>query len=39
MNLYLGGLGGHAQSTITTKHVDPIEALIAKDMKKKKEQN
>ena len=39
MKLHLGGLGDHAQSTITTKHVDPVGASIAKDMKKKKEHN
>ena len=36
MKLYLGGLGDHAQSTITTKHVDPTRALIVEDLKKKK---
>ena len=36
MKLHLGGLGDHAQSTITTKHIDCIEAPIAEDMKKKK---
>ena len=39
MNLQLGGLGDHAQSTIAAKHVDPIGALTAKDLKKKKEHN
>ena len=39
MKLHLGGLGDHAQSTITTKHVDPVGALTAKDLKKKKEHN
>ena len=35
MKLHLGGLGDHAQSTITTDHVDPARALIVKDLKKK----
>ena len=39
MKLHLGGLGDHAQSTIIIEHVDPIGALTAKDLKKKKEQN
>ena len=39
MNLHLGVLGGHAQSTITTKHVDPTGALTTEDLKKKKEHN
>ena len=37
MKLYLGGLGDHAQSTITTEHVNPIGAPTTKDMRKKKE--
>ena len=36
MKLHLGGLGDHAQSTITTKHVDPTGALTVEDLKKKK---
>lgn len=39
MKLNLGGLGDHAQSTITTKHVDPARALTTNDLKKKKEHN
>ena len=39
MKLYLGGLGDHAQSSITTKDVDPVRALTAEDVKKKKEHN
>ena len=39
MKLHLGGLGDHAQSTITIEHVDPAGALTAEDMKKKKEHN
>ena len=34
MKLHLGGLGDHAQSTITTKLVDPTRALTTKDIKK-----
>ena len=36
MKLHLGGLKDHAQSTITTEHVDPIGALVIDDLKKKK---
>ena len=39
MKLYLGGLGDHAQSTITTEHVYPNGALTVDDLKKKKEHN
>ena len=39
MKLHLGGLGDYAQSTITTKHVDPIGALTFDDLRKKKEHN
>ena len=39
MKLHLGGLGDHAQSTITIEHFDPVGAPIAKDMRKKKEHN
>ena len=39
MKIHLGGLGDHAQSTITTEHVDPIGAPTAKVVKKKKEHN
>ena len=39
MKLHLGGIEDHAQSTITTKHVDPIGALTTKDVKMKKEHN
>ena len=39
MKLHLGGIGDHAQSTITTEHVDPTRVPTAKDMKKKKEHN
>ena len=34
MKLHLGGLGDHAQSTITTKHVDRTRALTTEDTKK-----
>ena len=37
MQLHLGGLEYHVQSTITTKNVNPIGTLTYKDMKKKKE--
>ena len=39
MKLHLGGLGDHAQSTITVEHVDLVGALTTEDMKKKKEYN
>ena len=39
MKLHLGGLGDHAQSTITIEHVDPARALTIEDMRKKKEHN
>ena len=39
MKLHLGGLGDHAQSTITIEHVDPVGAPTTEDMKKKKEHN
>lgn len=39
MKLHLGGLGDHAQYTITIEHVDPSGALTSKDLKKKKEHN
>ena len=39
MKLHLGGLWDHAQSTITTEHVDPTGVLIVEDLKKKKEHN
>ena len=39
MKLHLGGLGDHAQSTITTEHVDPIGALVVDDLKRKKWHN
>ena len=39
MKLHLGGLGDYAQSTITTEHVDHVEALTINDLKKKKEHN
>ena len=39
MKIHLGGLGYHAKSTITTKHVDPAGAPTIKDIKKKKEHN
>ena len=28
MKLHLGGLGDHAQSTITIEHVDPYKNLV-----------
>ena len=39
MKLHLGGLGDHAQSIITTEHVDLAGALTTEDMKKKKAHN
>ena len=39
MKLHLGGIGDHAQSIILVEHVDPIRALTAEDLKKKKEHN
>ena len=39
MKLHLGGIGDQAQSTITTKHVDPTGVPTTQDMKKKKEHN
>ena len=39
MKLHLGGLGEHAQSTITIKHVNPTRALTIDDLKKKKQHN
>ena len=39
MKLHLGGLGYHAQSTITTEHDDPARSPTIEDMKKKKEHN
>ena len=39
MKLHVGGLGDHAQSTITIEHVDPVGALTIEDLKKKKEHN
>ena len=39
MKLHLGGLGDHAQSIITTKHVDPVGSSTTKDMRQKKEHN
>ena len=39
MNLHLGGLGDHAQSTIIIKHVNPIGDLTIEDLKKKKGNN
>ena len=38
MNLYLGGIGDHAQSYITVEHVDPTTPTTD-DMRKKKEHN
>ena len=37
MKLHLGGLGDHAQSTITVEHVDLVWTQSAEDLKKKKE--
>ena len=39
LKLHLGGIGEHAQSTISVEHVDPTGFLITEDMKKKKEHN
>ena len=39
MKLHLGSIGDHAQSSIDTKHVDPIGAPIVEDLKKKQEHN
>ena len=39
MKLQIGGLGDHAQSTISSEHVDPTRALTIDDLKKKKEHN
>ena len=39
MKLHLRGLGDHAQSTITTEHVDLVGVPTTEDMKKKKEHN
>ena len=39
MELHLGGLGDHAQSTISMEHFDLVRILTAEDMKKKKEHN
>ena len=36
IKIHLGGLGDHAQSTITNEHVETIGGPNAKDMKKKK---
>ena len=34
MKLHLGGLGDHAQSTITIEHVDRVGALTVEFLKK-----
>ena len=39
MKLHLGGLGDHAQSTITIEHVDAFGVPTIEDMRKKKEHN
>ena len=39
MKLHLGGLGDHAQSTITIKHAGPARAPKIEDMKKNKKHN
>ena len=39
MRMHLGGIGDHAQSSISVEHVDPTGVPTAKDMKKKKEHN
>ena len=36
MKLHLGGLGDHAQSTITNEHVDAAGGLTTEDLKKEK---
>ena len=35
MKMHIGGIGDHAQSTISVEHVDPIGVPTAEDMKKK----
>ena len=39
MKLNLGGLGDHAQYTITTNHVDLARAQTTMDIKMKKQHN
>ena len=39
LKLHLGGIGDHAQSSISMEHFDPTRVPIAEDMKKKKEHN
>ena len=39
MELHLGGIGDHAQTSITLEHVDPVGVPTTEDMKKKKEHN
>ena len=39
MKLHLGGIGDHAQSTITTENVDPTGVPTTENIKKKKEHN
>ena len=39
MKLHLGGIGDHAQSSITVKHVDLVGVPATKDIKKNKEHN
>ena len=39
MKLHLGGLGDFSQSTVTTEYVEVFGALIAQQLKEKKEYN
>ena len=39
MRLQLRSIGGHAQTSITVEHFDPIGVPTTEDMKKKKEHN
>ena len=39
MKLHFGGLGDHAQSTITIEHADRARVITAEDLGKKKEHN
>ena len=39
MKLHLGSIGDYAKTSIIVDHVDPVGALTAEDMNKKKEHN
>ena len=39
LRLHLGGIGDHAQSSITVEHVDLVGVPTTEDMNKKKEHN